>query len=217
MATKTAIEWSDWTWNPVTGCDSVSPGCDRCYARTFSERFRGVPGHHFEHGFDVTLRPEVLSLPMSWAKPRRVFVNSMSDLWHRDVPDAFIDAVLQTITLTQRHTYQVLTKRPERMRRYMAAWYAKHPAHAAALSNLWLGVSIESNDYAWRADMLREAPAAVRFLSVEPMLGPIDKVDLTVSIGSSVAARVVTAHARCTTTGRGIFAIVASLHAPRVS
>ena len=116
MADKSSIEWTDATWNPVTGCTKVSPGCAHCYAETFAERFRGVPGHYYENGFDLTLRPERLLEPLGWKKPKKVFVNSMSDLFHEDVPFEFIDRVFAVMTLTPQHTYQVLTKRPERMR-----------------------------------------------------------------------------------------------------
>jgi len=181
----TAIEWTDEVWNPITGCTKVSPGCDHCYAETFAERFRGTTGHHFENGFDLTLRPGALWKPERWKKPRRVFVNSMSDLFHRDVPDEFIQRVFLHMGCTPRHTFQVLTKRPERMRRLAPSFNhwkrglnTDTPAEGI-YPNIWLGVSIESNDYAWRADMLRQTPAAIRFLSIEPMLGPIDRVDLT--------------------------------------
>jgi protein gp37 len=169
------IEWTDETWNPVTGCTEVSPGCDHCYAKTFAERWRGTAGHHFENGFDLTLRPERLDQPMKWRRPRRVFVNSMSDLFHVGVPSGFIGAVFHTMCVAEEHTFQILTKRPERMRRVVPEYYASRRGDNP-LRNVWLGVSVESNDYAWRVDMLRETPAAVRFLSIEPMLGPIDKV-----------------------------------------
>jgi protein gp37 len=185
---KSKIEWTNKTWNPITGCTEVSPGCDHCYARDFAERWRGIPGHPYEHGFDVMLRPERLNDPFTWRKPSKVFVNSMSDLFHKDIPDAFIDRVFAVMGATPQHTYQVLTKRPERMRRYLRDLTTERMLVAMRdgmtlpgtmpFPNVWLGVSIESNDYAWRADMLREAPAAVRFLSVEPMLGPVDAVDL---------------------------------------
>lgn len=187
MSNNSSIEWTDATWNPVTGCTKVSPGCDHCYAETFAERFRGVPGHPFERGFDLQLRPERLEEPMKWRKPRRVFVNSMSDLFHKDVPDEFISKVWWTMHNTRdRHVYQVLTKRPERMRRKVASIYEaydRHPRYFGPhpfrpLKNIWLGVSIESADYAWRADMLRETPAAVRFLSLEPLLGHIPSIVL---------------------------------------
>lgn len=116
MADTSKIEWTDATWNVVTGCEKVSPGCDNCYAETFAERWRGTPGHHFENGFDVTLRPERLPLPLKWRKPRRVFVNSMSDLFHKDIPDEFVARTFAIMALTPQHTYQLLTKRHGRMR-----------------------------------------------------------------------------------------------------
>jgi protein gp37 len=168
MATHSAIEWTDATWNPVTGCTKVSAGCDRCYAATFAERFRGVPGHHFENGFDLTLRRERLGEPLRWKRPRRVFVNSMSDLFHEAVPDEFIAEVWQVMAATPQHTYQVLTKRHARMR----AWFRRWPN--AELRNLWLGVSVENQKWAEiRIPALLETPAAVRFISAEPLLGPI--------------------------------------------
>jgi len=170
MSANSSIEWTDATWNPVTGCTKVSPGCDHCYAETFAERWRGIPGHHFERGFDLVLRPERLEEPYHWKKPRRVFVNSMSDLFHKDVPDEFIEKVWFTMYSTPRHTYQVLTKRPERMRRFLA--------DKPVVPNIWIGTSIENADYAWRADMLRTTPAAVRFLSLEPLLGHIPAIIL---------------------------------------
>lgn len=170
----TTIEWTNETWNPTTGCERVSPGCDNCYALRFAERFRGVGGHYFENGFDVQLRPNMLHKPASWRKPRTIFVNSMSDLFHRFIPDGFIDRVMGEIEATPRHTYQLLTKRPERMRRYFRKRYGTRRLPA----QLWVGVSVENNDVAWRVDMLREVNSAVRFLSVEPMIGPIDQVAL---------------------------------------
>lgn len=195
----TAIEWTDKVWNVVTGCEKVSPGCDNCYAETFSERFRGTAGHHFENGFDLTLRPERLELPMRWQKPRRVFVNSMSDLFHKDVPADYIAQSFAVMVLTPRHTYQVLTKRHARMRHLLTddafhtavlAWTArlqdeKHPMpawhpgerrlKAWPLPNVWLGVSVEDQKRAeLRIPALLETPAAVRFLSCEPLLGPVD-------------------------------------------
>ena len=175
MASNSSIEWTDATWNPVTGCTQVSPGCDHCYALTFAERFRNVHGHYFEGGFDLKLRPNMLEMPRRWRLPRRVFVNSMSDLFHVAVPDEYIDLVFDEMERVDRHVYQVLTKRPERMRRYVRNRYGP----LVVPSQIWLGVSVESNDYAWRVDMLREVNASVRFLSVEPMLGPVDQVDLS--------------------------------------
>src|ERR1700733_640759 len=174
MACSTAIEWTNATWNPVTGCERVSPGCDNCYALRFAERFRGVSGHYYVNGFDVQTRPNMLDRPKNWKTPRLVFVNSMSDLFHRLVPDDYIDQVFERMERFNWHTYQLLTKRPERMRRYIRSRYGLEmvPPH------IWVGVSVESNAYAWRADMLRHVNASVRFLSVEPMLGPIDQVSL---------------------------------------
>jgi protein gp37 len=182
MSARSKIEWTDRTWNPVTGCTKVSPGCDNCYAERFAERFRGVPGHPFEHGFDIRLHPERLEQPFFWRTPSRVFVNSMSDLFHRDVPNEFIVKVFDTMYFDGDDVFQVLTKRPERTRRFVPALYGAwrnegiRNEDRLPIPNVWLGVSVESNEYAWRADMLRESPAAVRFLSLEPLLGPVDKV-----------------------------------------
>jgi protein gp37 len=170
MSDKSAIEWTDATWNPITGCTQVSPGCDHCYALTFAERFRGVPGHHFEQGFDLRLWPARLELPLTWKKPRRIFVNSMSDLFHQDVPTEFIRQVFDTMVRADWHTYQVLTKRSARLARLgpTLPW----PPH------IWAGVSVESERYLWRVDQLRRVPAAVRFISAEPLLGPLHGLDL---------------------------------------
>jgi protein gp37 len=182
FVSKSNIEWTDETWNPVTGCTEVSPGCDKCYARTLINTRQVVnpKSARFGHPFaEVMLHPERLSYPFRWSKPRLVFVNSLSDLFHRDVPNEYIRKVFQTMGEVERHTFQVLTKRAERMRRFMRTLEIERCDPASVVArNVWLGTSVESNDYAWRADMLRETPAAVRFLSVEPMLGPIDKVNL---------------------------------------
>jgi len=172
MAATSTIEWTDATWNPTSGCTKVSPGCDNCYAMKFAERFRGVYGHYYETGFDLVLRPNMLDRPAQWKKSRRIFVDSMSDLFQVGVPDEYLDLVFERMESIDHHVYQVLTKRPERMRRYLKRRYAERemPAH------IWIGVSVENNDYAWRADMLRETQAKVKFLSVEPMLGPVDQV-----------------------------------------
>lgn len=174
MATASTIEWTDATWNPITGCTRVSPGCDNCYALVFAERFRGVHGHYFERGFDIQIRDNKLHAPSSWRKPRRIFVNSMSDLFHRDIPDDYISNVFTEMEDVDRHIYQVLTKRPERMRRYIKKRYAT----GSVPRHIWLGVSVENNAYGWRADMLRDIAAETRFISVEPMLGPVDHVSL---------------------------------------
>ncbi len=175
MAATSAIEWTDATWNPVTGCTKVSPGCDNCYAERFAERWRGVPGNYFPDGFDLKLRPNMLGRPGEWRGAKRIFVNSMSDLFHRDVPDIYIDRVFGTMEQVDRHVYQVLTKRPERMMRYLKGRYGA----ALAPAHMWFGVSVESNAYAWRVDMLRRSPAQVRFLSMEPLIGAVDRVALT--------------------------------------
>jgi protein gp37 len=179
------IEWTEATWNPVTGCTKVSPGCDHCYAETFAERWRGVPGHHFERGFDVTLRPERLEQPLRWLRPRRVFVNSMSDLFHEDVPDGLIGSVFDVMAKTPRHTYQILTKRHGRMRSLLGKWaddgwmWRRYDGLwcgpvKGPLPNVWLGVSAEDQKWAdIRIPALLATPAAVRFVSAEPLLGPV--------------------------------------------
>ncbi|MFM9589818.1 DUF5131 family protein [Streptomyces scabiei] len=177
MSESSKIEWTDSTWNVVTGCEKVSPGCDNCYAETFAERWRGIPGHHFESGFDVTLRPERMMLPLKWRKPKRIFVNSMSDLFHKDVPDAYIAEVFSVMARTPQHTYQVLTKRHGRMRSLLSRpSFRDSLAHLAdwPLPNVWLGVSVEDQKRAdLRIPALVDTPAAVRFLSCEPLLGPV--------------------------------------------
>lgn len=170
MSVNSAIEWTDATWNPVTGCTRVSTGCDNCYAATFSERFRGVPGHPFEQGFDLRLWPSRLSLPATWRRPRRVFVNSMSDLFHADVPDAFIVAVFDVMASAEQHTFQLLTKRSRRLL-HLAPRLPWRP-------NIWAGVSVETAQFLWRVDHLRDVPAAVRFISAEPLLGDLGSMDL---------------------------------------
>ena len=170
MSDKSAIEWTDSTWNPVTGCTKVSPGCKHCYAETFAERWRGIPGHHFEQGFDLRLWPERLRLPLCWKKPRMIFVNSMSDLFHEDVPVEFLESVFEVMGVASWHTFQVLTKRADRL--------AELGPSLTWPPNVWMGVSVETKRYIWRADRLRTVPAAVRFLSVEPLLERIDDINL---------------------------------------
>ena len=166
MSDGSTIEWTQATWNPVTGCTKVSPGCAHCYAETFAERFRGVPGHPYENGFDLQLRPDRLDLPLSWKRGRLIFVNSMSDLFHPDVPDSFIHGVFDTMRRASQHRFQVLTKRPER---------AAELARALPWTeNIWMGTSVENQRWTTRIDALREIPAAVRFLSCEPLLGPLN-------------------------------------------
>jgi protein gp37 len=170
MSDRSDIEWTDATWNPVRGCQKVSPGCKHCYAETFSERFRGVPGHPFEQGFDLRLVPDALDLPRRWRSGRLVFVNSMSDLFQDEVPKEFIQRAFAVMRECPQHQFQVLTKRAERLL-----------ALASELDwapNVWMGVSVENDDYKWRIDLLQRVPAAIRFISVEPLLGPIEKLPL---------------------------------------
>ena len=174
MGEKSAIEWTDATWNPVTGCTKISPGCDNCYAERFAERFRGVPGHPYEPGFDLTLRPARLDQPLGWRKPQRIFVNSMSDLFHKDVPASFIDRVFDTMERAHWHDFQVLTKRSSLLRDYINARYAA----GAAPAHIWLGVSVENAQQTSRIRHLQDARATTRFLSVEPLLGPLGTLDL---------------------------------------
>ena len=187
----TSIEWTRGddglpgkTWNPTTGCDRVSPGCDHCYAATMAARLQAMGSPRYQAngnprtsgpGFKLTIHPDTLDLPYSWRKPRRVFVNSMSDLFHPDVPDGFIAQVWEVMGRASQHTYQVLTKRPQRLAAWVNRWVG---GSGVTLTNVWLGTSIESDRYCWRADHLRATPAAVRFLSLEPLLGPLPSLDL---------------------------------------
>ncbi|MCC6470769.1 MAG: phage Gp37/Gp68 family protein [Alphaproteobacteria bacterium] len=175
MAASTAIEWTDATWNPVTGCTKLSPGCDNCYAERFAERFRGVLGHPFENGFDLQLRPERLEQPLRWREPKMIFVNSMSDLFHKEVPFAFVDRVFDTMENARWHKFQILTKRSSRLRDYVNARYRA----AIAPSHIWLGTSIEDGARKSRVRHLQAASASIRFLSIEPLLGPIGPIDLS--------------------------------------
>ncbi|MFD0687360.1 DUF5131 family protein [Actinomadura fibrosa] len=192
MSDHSSIEWTDATWNPVTGCTKVSPGCANCYAKTFAERWRGVPGHHFERGFDPMMRPELLRRPLTWRAPRRVFVNSMSDLFHDKVHSVFIARVFAVMLAAQRHTFQILTKRHARMHDLLrrpafhdlvlelaVTAYGADPERAERrgwpLPNVWLGVSAETTKWACiRLPALLDTPAAVRFVSAEPLLGPVN-------------------------------------------
>src|ERR1700733_7808740 len=171
MADNSAIEWTEATCNPVTGCSQVSPGCAHCYAKTFAERWRGVDGHPYEQGFDLRLWPERLDMPRRWRKPKTIFVNSMSDLFHEGIPAAFIEEVFATMRAADWHTFQILTKRHDRL--LALADRLDWPA------NVWMGVSIENRRFIHRADALRNVPAAIRFISAEPLLGPLDGLDLT--------------------------------------
>ena len=170
MSTNSKIEWTDITWNPLRGCTKISPGCKHCYAERFAERFRGVPGHPFEQGFDLRLVPHKLAEPLRWKKPQRIFVNSMSDLFHDEVPLEYIQRVFNVMNQADWHQYQVLTKRAERLE----ALSGQLPWRP----HIWMGVSVENADYLWRVDHLRHTNAHVKFLSIEPLLGPLGSVDL---------------------------------------
>lgn len=175
MAQKSEIEWTDATWNPVTGCTKVGPGCDHCYAERFAERWRGVKEHPYEQGFDLRLWPSRLGQPALWKKPRMIFVNSMSDLFHKDIPREFIDRVFDAMENANWHVYQVLTKRSSLMRKYVRRRYdgGRVPTH------IWLGVSVEDPAHKGRIEHLKEINSEARFISFEPLLGPIGKVDLS--------------------------------------
>ncbi len=175
MSDRSTIEWTDATWNPVRGCTKITPGCAHCYAETFAERFRGVPGHAYERGFDLRVVPEKLDEPLSWRRSRMIFVNSMSDLFHKDVPDDYIARVAQTMVRAPWHTFQVLTKRAERLRDLLAGKLA----FAAHMPHIWWGVSVENRKHGVpRIAQLQAAPAAVRFLSIEPLLESVYPVNL---------------------------------------
>lgn len=171
----TNIEWTDATWNPVRGCTKISPGCAHCYAETFAERFRGVPGHPYEQGFDLRLVPEKLGEPLRWKTPKMIFVNSMSDLFHKDVPDDYILSIVRVMQAANWHTYQVLTKRSERQRDMLQTTLSA----AAEQPQIWWGVSVENRKHGLpRIDHLRAAPARVRFLSIEPLLEDLGEINL---------------------------------------
>lgn len=196
MGNKTKIEWSDATWNPTTGCDRISPGCDHCYALTMAARLKRMGAAKYQNdghprtsgpGFALTEHPDALDQPFRWRKPRRIFVNSMSDLFHKDVSNEFIVKVFDVMANNHRHTFQVLTKRPQRMAAFTTAYYSgafirdwdAGPLVDGPERNVWLGTSIENDNYSFRANHLRLIPAAVRFLSLEPLLGPLPSLDLT--------------------------------------
>ena len=171
MADNSTIEWTEATWNPVTGCDPVSPGCAHCYAKTFAERWRNIPGHPYEQGFDLRLWPERLDQPLKWTRPRMIFVNSMSDLFHEGVPLEYIEQIFDVMRRADHHTFQILTKRPSRV--------ADMAGRLAWPSNVWQGTSVEDARVIHRLEELRGVPAAVRFLSCEPLIGPLENLDLT--------------------------------------
>src|SRR5947209_2498479 len=170
MGNNSPIEWTDATWNPVTGCTKISPGCKFCYAERMANRLRAMGQANYRNGFDLTLHPHMLEYPLRWRKPRRIFVNSMSDLFHDDVPESFIQSVFEVMHRARWHQYQVLTKRSERLLELSSrlAWEAQ----------IWMGVSVESEEYLCRVEDLRRTGARVKFLSVEPLLGSLRKLDL---------------------------------------
>ncbi len=176
MSENSKIEWTDTTWNPLRGCTKISPGCKHCYAETFAERFRGVPGHPYEQGFDLRLIPEKLSEPFSWSGPRTVFVNSMSDLFQPQVPDAYIEDVVRVMVEANWHTYQVLTKRSERLMEMLNG-----PLRFAAnYQHIWWGVSVEDKRYGLpRLEHLRQTQATMKFLSIEPLLEDLGSFDIS--------------------------------------
>jgi len=170
MATNSAIEWTESTWNPVTGCTKISPGCKNCYAERMAERLQLMGQPNYAKGFELTLQPQALELPLRWKKPQRIFVNSMSDLFHEDVPLDFIVRVFEVMRRAHWHEFQVLTKRAEQVRILSRSldW----------APNIWMGVSVEDARYAFRVDCLRRTGAAVKFLSIEPLIGPVGELDL---------------------------------------
>ena len=175
MSQLSSIEWTDATWNPVRGCTKISPGCKNCYAKTFAERFRGVPGHPYEQGFDLRLVPEKLFEPLKWKRPKKIFVNSMSDLFHPDVPDEFIVRVAEVMIQGDWHNYQVLTKRAERLEKLLNSKLK----FATVSSHIWWGVSVEDRKHGIpRIEHLRNTPAAIKFLSIEPLLQDLGLVNL---------------------------------------
>jgi protein gp37 len=176
MSSQSSIEWTDATWNPVRGCTKISPGCKYCYAEVFAERFRGVAGHAYERGFDPRLVPEKLAEPLRWKKPRMIFVNSMSDLFHSSVPDDYIVKVAKVMSLANWHVFQVLTKRSERMRELLETVLAPY----ALQRHIWWGVSVENKKHGLpRVQDLQRARAEVRFLSIEPLLEDLGRVKLS--------------------------------------
>lgn len=175
MSLGTTIEWTDATWNPVRGCTKVSAGCKNCYAERFAERFRGVPGHPFEQGFDIRLVPEKLADPLRWKEPRLVFVNSMSDLFHDKVPDEYIQRVADVMEQAEWHTFQVLTKRGNRLESLLKTKLKK----TATKKHIWWGVSVENKrDGVPRIKQLQASPAKVRFLSIEPLIEDVGRLNL---------------------------------------
>ena len=180
MAGKSSIEWTERTWNPVTGCDKISPGCDNCYAETMARRLQAMGQPQYRNGFEVTLAPQALNAPRKWRKPSTIFVNSMSDLFHEKIPIEYIHDVFDVMSDTPQHNYQVLTKRSSRL---LACnkWIERRDGGISGgwPDNVWMGVTVESEPYLRRVDRLRQTGAAIKFLSLEPLLGPLPSLDLT--------------------------------------
>jgi protein gp37 len=174
MGAGSGIEWTDATWNPVTGCDKISPGCKFCYAERLATRLNAMGNPRYTNGFAVTMHADQLDLPLRWRQPRRIFVNSMSDLYHEDVPFEFINKVFEVMSLATQHSFQVLTKRADRL----VLWHRTRDEAVTIPENVWMGVSVESSRYVWRIDRLREVDARIRFISAEPLLGPLAKMNL---------------------------------------
>ncbi|MBX3277512.1 MAG: phage Gp37/Gp68 family protein [Acidobacteria bacterium] len=170
MATNSTIEWTESTWNPVTGCTKISPGCKHCYAERMAKRLQAMGQRNYINGFDLTLQPQALELPLRWKKPQMIFVNSMSDLFHLDVPEEFIVQVFDVMAKAHWHRFQILTKRSDRL--------AEISPRLPWRSNMWMGVSVESQKYTYRIDHLRQTEAHIKFLSLEPLLGPLSKLKL---------------------------------------
>ena len=170
MANKSSIEWTSATWNPLTGCTKISPGCKHCYAERMATRLLAMGNPSYESGFKLTLHEHLLALPLSWKKPMDIFVNSMSDLFHKDVPEEYIQRVFDVMGKAHWHRFQVLTKRAERVHE-LSPRLPWQP-------NIWMGVSVENQDYTFRIDHLRQTAAQTRFLSLEPLLGPLHDLDL---------------------------------------
>ena len=170
MSQNSSIEWTESTWNPVTGCTPLSDGCINCYALRMAKRLKAMGNSRYSNGFSVTLHHDLIDLPLKWKKPRKVFVNSMSDLFHKKVPEKFIQQIFNTMSRSQQHTFQILTKRAERL--------AAIASKINWPNNVWMGVTVESGEYTHRIDLLRNISAAVKFLSIEPMIGPVENLDL---------------------------------------
>ncbi|NTU55868.1 MAG: phage Gp37/Gp68 family protein [Anaerolineales bacterium] len=170
MATKSSIEWTESTWNPLTGCTKISPGCKHCYAERMAKRLHAMGQPNYANGFKLTLHPQALEIPLSWKKPQMIFVNSMSDLFHKDVPVDFIQQVFDVMRRADWHRFQVLTKRAERL--------LELDSQIDWPSNVWMGVSVETQDYKYRVDLLRQTHAKIKFLSLEPLLGPLPRLNL---------------------------------------